>query len=115
MEALLNLSLAISILSADVNLNGVVNQLDLTAILASWGQPGPADVNEDGDTNSFDMALVLSAWQWSWGANDAGDGQLWIFQPGSVISVEPSPFFGYQRYMFQGVGGQIMAIDMLIS
>jgi len=48
---------------ADVNGDGVVDVLDLLAILAAWGQSGvPADVNGDGIVDVLDLLEVLAAW-----------------------------------------------------
>ena len=43
--------------------DGVVNVLDLLAVLAAWGATsGPADINQDGIVNVLDLLLVLGAW-----------------------------------------------------
>jgi formylglycine-generating enzyme required for sulfatase activity len=51
---------------ADVNGNGVVNGVDLAAVLCAWETDGEseggADVNGDGTVNGQDLAFVLSAW-----------------------------------------------------
>jgi hypothetical protein len=49
---------------ADVNGDGVVDVLDLLAVLTSWGPcPGcPEDVNRDGTVDVLDLLLVLTDW-----------------------------------------------------
>jgi len=49
---------------ADVNDDGVVDVLDLLAILAAWGTTGggPEDVNGDGIVDVLDLLAVLGAW-----------------------------------------------------
>jgi len=43
--------------------DGVVDVLDLLAVLAAWGQSGvPADVNADGIVDVLDLLAVLAAW-----------------------------------------------------
>ena len=50
-------------LPADVNEDGVVDVLDLLAVIAAWGNPGgPADVNEDGIVDVLDLLAVIAAW-----------------------------------------------------
>jgi hypothetical protein len=47
----------------DINSDGVVNVLDLLAVLAAWGAAGgPEDINNDGTVNVLDLLLVLGAW-----------------------------------------------------
>jgi hypothetical protein len=50
----------------DVTGNGLVDALDLAAVLGSWGTNGkgefPTDRNNDGIVNAQDLALVLSGW-----------------------------------------------------
>lgn len=50
----------------DVDLNGVVNGVDLSALLSVWGTSGSlyprADANRDGIVNATDLAIVLSGW-----------------------------------------------------
>jgi hypothetical protein len=49
--------------TGDLNADGLVNQLDLGAVLAAWGQPGgTTDLNGDGITSGPDVAAVLSSW-----------------------------------------------------
>ena len=50
-------------LAADVNGDGMVNVLDLVAIVSSFNQTGPnsADVNGDGIVNLLDLVLVAGA------------------------------------------------------
>ena len=48
---------------ADVNGDGVVNVLDLLAVIAAWGSPGgPEDVNSDGVVDVLDLLAVIAAW-----------------------------------------------------
>ena len=51
---------------ADLSDNGVVNGVDLAAVLSSWGTNGQselnADINRDGIVNGQDLAFVLGAW-----------------------------------------------------
>jgi len=49
----------------DVDGDGVVDVLDLLAVLSSWGDTGgglPADVNGDGVVDVLDLLAVLGAW-----------------------------------------------------
>ena len=51
----------------DVNGDGVVDVLDLLAVLAAWGQTGAPgfiseDVEEDGVIDVLDLLKVLSCW-----------------------------------------------------
>ena len=51
---------------ADIDESGVVNSIDLAAVLANWGSDGGkyprADIDGDGTVSSTDLAAVLSAW-----------------------------------------------------
>ena len=48
---------------ADVNGDGVVDVLDLLAVIAAWGNPGgPEDVNSDGVVDVLDLLAVIAAW-----------------------------------------------------
>jgi Dockerin type I domain len=50
---------------ADIARDGIVNGIDLAAVLNNWGTPGGpfnADINGDGDVNGADLSEVLSAW-----------------------------------------------------
>ena len=50
---------------ADIARDGVVNGIDLAAVLNNWGSPGgtfDADVNGDGLVNGVDLAEVLNSW-----------------------------------------------------
>jgi len=51
---------------ADVTLDGLVNGVDLAALLSSWGSDGGptprADCNRDGIVNGSDLGIVLGAW-----------------------------------------------------
>ena len=49
--------------SPDINGDGTVNGIDLTALLAAWGTPSAsADLNGDGTVNGIDLAVLLAAW-----------------------------------------------------
>ena len=49
--------------AADINRDGLVDGLDLTALLSAWGSANAdADVNNDGVVDGLDMTIVLSAW-----------------------------------------------------
>jgi hypothetical protein len=47
---------------ADLNGDGVVDGMDLAAILANWGGVGDTDLNGDGVTDGPDLAALLAAW-----------------------------------------------------
>lgn len=50
---------------ADIARDGVVDGIDLAAVLNNWGSPGgtfDADVNGDGLVNGADLAEVLNSW-----------------------------------------------------
>jgi hypothetical protein len=50
----------------DINLDGVVNGLDISAVASHWLQSGAAgvngDANGDGVVNGLDIALIASHW-----------------------------------------------------
>ena len=46
---------------ADLNGDGTIGGLDLTALFAAWGT-AEADINGDGTSNGLDMTEILSAW-----------------------------------------------------
>lgn len=47
----------------DINADGNINGLDLTALLSAWGgTSGPADINHDSAINGLDLTQLLSAW-----------------------------------------------------
>lgn len=47
----------------DLNGDGAVNGVDLTALLAAWGSSGgSADINGDGSVNGLDLTALLAAW-----------------------------------------------------
>jgi hypothetical protein len=52
--------------AADISGNGVVDAVDLAAVLSSWGNAPTgktnADINRDGEVNAIDLAEVLSSW-----------------------------------------------------
>jgi hypothetical protein len=48
---------------ADVNNDGMVDVLDLLAVLAAWGAAGgPEDINGDGIVDVLDLLALLGAW-----------------------------------------------------
>jgi len=52
-----------SISPADINRDGRVDGLDLTAVLSAWGSSSTsADINNDGLVDGLDLTFVLSAW-----------------------------------------------------
>jgi formylglycine-generating enzyme required for sulfatase activity len=69
-------------LVADLNLDGGVDGLDLTALLSSWGvsglSAGRADVNGDGTVDGSDLAAILAAW----GASGTPPPQISAVTPG---------------------------------
>lgn len=48
--------------AADLNCDGSVNGVDLSALLSQWGTRGSADLNRDGTVSGADLSLLLSAW-----------------------------------------------------
>ena len=46
----------------DLNGDAQVSGLDLTILLSSWGQGGPADISGDGIVSGTDLTAMLSAW-----------------------------------------------------
>ncbi len=52
--------------AGDVIPDGVINGVDLAAVLSAWGTTGqgqfPADANRDGIVNGTDLSYVLSGW-----------------------------------------------------
>jgi hypothetical protein len=50
----------------DVTGNGLVNPVDLAALLVDWGTAGDSefetDCNEDGIVDADDLAIVLAEW-----------------------------------------------------
>jgi hypothetical protein len=47
---------------ADLNGDGVVNALDVAALLGAWGTAGPGDLDGDGTVGASDLAIVLAGW-----------------------------------------------------
>jgi hypothetical protein len=48
---------------ADINGDGIVDVLDLVAVILAWGQPGgPEDVNGDGTVDVLDLIAVITSW-----------------------------------------------------
>jgi Dockerin type I domain len=50
---------------ADIARDGLVNGIDLAAVLNNWGSPGGAfnaDINDDGFVDGADLAEVLNSW-----------------------------------------------------
>ena len=48
--------------SGDINGDGIVNGVDLAALLSQWGGPGSADSNGDQIVSGPDLAILLSNW-----------------------------------------------------
>lgn len=52
--------------AGDISSNGIVDGIDLAAVLGAWGTSGkgeyPADVNGDGTVDGSDLAIVLGGW-----------------------------------------------------
>lgn len=46
----------------DIDLNGAVDGVDLTAVLAGWGGSGPADLDGDGVVGGLDLTVILANW-----------------------------------------------------
>jgi hypothetical protein len=52
-------------IAGDVNGDGRINALDLSALISHDGQNYPAaDFNKDGTVGAADMAILLSRWTW---------------------------------------------------
>jgi hypothetical protein len=51
---------------ADITGGGVVDAIDLAAILGAWGTSGQgkfdSDINDDGTVDAQDLAIVLGGW-----------------------------------------------------
>lgn len=47
---------------ADLNDDGVVGGVDLSALLAGWGTSGSADIDNDGIIGGTDLTALLAAW-----------------------------------------------------
>jgi outer membrane protein assembly factor BamB len=47
---------------ADLNCDGRVDGIDLTALLAAWGQSGAADLDGNGIVDGLDLSIVLAGW-----------------------------------------------------
>jgi hypothetical protein len=48
--------------TGDLNCDGVVNGMDIAALLSQWGGSGSADLNRDGVVNGIDLGRLLAAW-----------------------------------------------------
>ncbi|MSR28575.1 MAG: hypothetical protein EXS03_03240 [Phycisphaerales bacterium] len=48
--------------AADLNLDGVVDGLDMGALLSGWSTSGDSDINGDGFTDGLDLGALLSGW-----------------------------------------------------
>jgi hypothetical protein len=112
---MVSLTLALAILAADLNIDGVINSRDLTVAFSQWGHPGSADLNRDGVVDVLDTEIVFSLWGAGWGAHATGDGADWFVAPGYMISDGPSPFVGYHRLTFWNKHGDIASIDVLVN
>jgi hypothetical protein len=50
-------------MTGDINADGRVNVLDLSALLGAWGTANAADdFNHDGTVNTFDLSILLGHW-----------------------------------------------------
>ena len=63
-------------LGGDVNRDGTVNGLDVSAIASAWLTSGPigsvsGDANFDGSVNGLDISLIAAHWLYSTGAGQA--------------------------------------------
>ena len=47
---------------ADIDGDGIVGGLDLSALLAAWQQSSAGDIDGDGDTDGGDLTALLAAW-----------------------------------------------------
>ncbi len=112
---MVSLTLALAILAADLNTDGVINSRDLTVAFSQWGESGSADLNGDGVVDVRDTKIVFSLWGAGWGAHSTGDGADWFVAPGYMISHGASPFVGYRRLTFWNQHGDIASIDMLAN
>lgn len=107
-------ALALSIIAADLNHDGIINSGDAAILFHEWGQQTASDVNMDGTVDTQDLTQMLTLWRAGWGAHQTGDGRVWFAEPGTALSVGPSPFDGLRRLRFVSAHGDIMAIDMPI-
>lgn len=48
-------------LAADLSLDGRVNDVDLSILIAAWGESG-VDLDDDGVCGPFDLAMLLAEW-----------------------------------------------------
>ena len=63
LEAIVGIPYGAAPCPADVNGDGVVDVLDLLALLAAWGNPGgPEDINGDGIVDVLDLLELLASW-----------------------------------------------------
>lgn len=51
-----------SVCAADVNNDGIVDGLDLSALLGGWGGPGAADFDGNGAVDGLDLGVLLGGW-----------------------------------------------------
>lgn len=47
---------------ADLNNDGEVGAVDLSTVLANWGNSGSGDINADGTVGGIDLSTLLAAW-----------------------------------------------------
>ncbi len=47
---------------SDLNDDGSVDAIDLSAVLSGWGGPGAADINNDGAVNGLDLSEIFASW-----------------------------------------------------
>ena len=104
-------ALALAILLADVDHNGVVDSRDSTQVVSHLGEHGRWDVNQNGVVDIMDFVGVINLWKAGWGIHASGDGKPWFIGPGRVLGVGPSPFPHSRRLTFLDQLGGVVAID----
>ncbi len=95
-------AVAVPIVSADVNGDGVVNAEDLVSVASSLGQTGqnPADVNRDGVVSIRDLVLVAGAFRnipaapalkpQTFAMLNAADVEGWLTQAQQMALMDPA-------------------------
>lgn len=106
-------SLAVAIITADVNRDGIVNMTDGLHISSSSHDDLKNDANRDGVVDHRDFLAVLDVFRSGWGFHDTGDGQPWFVMPGDAVRVGASPFPGRRRLTFLDERGYEVAIDFI--
>ncbi len=106
-------SIAIAILAADVNRDGIINMMDGLQVMSANHDDFTKDVNGDGVVDHRDFLAVLDVYRSGWGVHDTGDRQPWFVMPGDAVRVGPSPFPGRRRLIFLDDQGYEVAIDFI--